>query len=141
MGGLAEILFQPIGRQELLEQIVVFLACVIGTCAAFYIFFLCRMLGAGDIKLMALCVGILGAEQGIPVIFLGLSLAAMGAARILWREGTLWNRMERLGRFAVCLCRKGKLEAYPGWEEKESLMHLGSWMFLGYCVWLLLPYI
>lgn len=29
-------------------------ARVIGTCAVFYTLFLCRMLGAGDIKLMAL---------------------------------------------------------------------------------------
>ena len=33
-------------------------ARVIGTCAVFYTLFLCRMLGAGDIKLMALCTDV-----------------------------------------------------------------------------------
>lgn len=39
-------------------------ARVIGTCAVFYTLFLCRMLGAGDIKLMALCTGLLGMGPG-----------------------------------------------------------------------------
>lgn len=40
-------------------------ARVIGTCAVFYTLFLCRMLGAGDIKLMALCTGLLGMGPGL----------------------------------------------------------------------------
>lgn len=53
-------------------------ARVIGTCAVFYTLFLCRMLGAGDIKLMALCTGLLGMGPGLLVIFTGLFLAALG---------------------------------------------------------------
>ena len=49
-------------------------ARVIGTCAVFYTLFLCRMLGAGDIKLMALCTGLLGMGPGLLVIFTGLFL-------------------------------------------------------------------
>lgn len=55
-------------------------ARVIGTCAVFYTLFLCRMLGAGDIKLMALCTGLLGMGPGLLVIFTGLFLAALRAA-------------------------------------------------------------
>ncbi len=48
---------------------------VIATCAVFYVFFLCRVLGAGDIKLMAVCVGSLGVETGAFVILCGLLMA------------------------------------------------------------------
>ena len=46
-------------------------ARVIGTCAVFYTLFLCRMLGAGDIKLMALCTGLLGMGPGLLRAFSG----------------------------------------------------------------------
>ena len=71
-------------------------ARVIGTCAVFYTLFLCRMLGAGDIKLMALCTGLLGMGPGLLVIFTGLFLAALRAAGMIWRQGSLWMRMDRI---------------------------------------------
>lgn len=63
-------------------------ARVIGTCAVFYTLFLCRMLGAGDIKLMALCTGLLGMGPGLLVIFTGLFLAALRAAGMIWQQGS-----------------------------------------------------
>ena len=90
-------------------------ARVIGTCAVFYTLFLCRMLGAGDIKLMALCTGLLG---------------------MIWQQGSLWMRMERIGTFIIRSGREGKLLEYPGREDKRNILRLGPWLFLGYCIWL-----
>ena len=111
-------------------------ARAIGTCAVFYTLFLCRMLGAGDIKLMALCTGILGMGAGLQVIFSGLFLAALQAAGMIWRQGSLWTRMERIGTFIVRSGREGKLLEYPGREDKRNTLRLGPWLFLGYCIWL-----
>ena len=97
-------------------------ARVIGTCAVFYTLFLCRMLGAGDIKLMALCTGLLGMGPGLLVIFTGLFLAALRAAGI--------------GTFIIRSGREGKLLEYPGREDKRNILRLGPWLFLGYCIWL-----
>ena len=75
-------------------ELVCFWGRIIGTCAVFYVFFLKRMLGAGDIKLMAICVGILGIRTGAYVIFLGM-LAALAGACIkgcVWKHGWLMIR-------------------------------------------------
>ena len=108
----------------------------IGTCAVFYTLFLCRMLGAGDIKLMALCTGLLGMGPGLLVIFTGLFLAALRAAGMIWQQGSLWMRMERIGTFIIRSGREGKLLEYPGREDKRNILRLGPWLFLGYCIWL-----
>ena len=105
---------------------------VLGTCAVFYILFLCRMLGAGDIKLMGLCVGFLGCWDGLLVILLGLGLAAVRAAALLIQRGILWERLERLARFAVVVGRNGRPGEYPGRREADSLMRLGPYLFAGY---------
>jgi len=65
-------------RQEVLEipyDLVCYFGRVLGTCALLYIFFLCRVLGAGDIKLMAVSIGFLGIERGMQMIVCGLLLA------------------------------------------------------------------
>lgn len=111
-------------------------ARVIGTCAVFYTLFLCRMLGAGDIKLMALCTGLLGMGPGLLVIFTGLFLAALRAAGMIWQQGSLWMRMKRIGTFIIRSGREGKLLEYPGREDKLNILRLGPWLFLGYCIWL-----
>ena len=111
-------------------------ARVIGTCAVFYTLFLCRMLGAGDTKLMALCTGLLGMGPGLLVIFTGLFLAALRAAGMIWQQGSLWMRMERIGTFIIRSGREGKLLEYPGREDKRNILRLGPWLFLGYCIWL-----
>lgn len=115
-----------------------FLFRIAATCAAFYILFLCRALGAGDIKLMALCTGILGAWDGIYVIFLGMLFAAGWAAWRLWKEGQLWERMQRFTGFVIQTKRTGKLAEYPGSRDPANGIRLGPLLFLGYCLFLIL---
>ena len=96
-----------------------------------YTLFLCRMLGAGDIKLMALCTGLLGMGPGLLVIFTGLFLAALRAAGMIWQQGSLWMRMERIGTFIIRSGREGKLLEYPGREDKRNILRLGPWAVPG----------
>lgn len=137
-GGLTGIFLGEAGGNAQWLLMAGFLGRVIGTCAVFYVLFLCRMLGAGDIKLMALCPGILGVQDGLVVIFLGLALAAVRAAWKLCSRGILWERMARLAEFTVRSGRAGRLLEYPGREEKESVMRLGPYLFCGYCAWLVI---
>ena len=102
--GLLEILSASKGRNDLLWPLLGFWGRTIGTCAVFYGFFLCRMLGAGDIKLMAVCVGILGIWRGGVLIFLGmmLSLLASIVRGRVWKHGWLMIRGMK-GRLAPYL--------------------------------------
>ena len=95
-------------------NILGFLGRVIGTCAVFYGFFLCRMLGAGDIKLMAVCVGILGIWNGVCLIFSGMSLALLAASF------------------------RGKIWKYGMLHMKNQELRLAPYLFAGYCLMRLL---
>lgn len=87
-----------------------FLGRVFGTCAVFYILFLCRVLGAGDIKLMAVCVGFLGIERGAQMIVGGLlsALVVESFRANAWKCGYLGLRGIRI--------------------------RLAPYLFLGYCL-------
>ena len=115
-GGIAEILWETGAGRETAVQLAGLAVRVVGTCAVFYALFLCRMLGAGDIKLMALCTGLLGMGPGLRVIFSGLLLAALRAAGMIWKQGSLWLRMERIGSFGFWNIRGGRTgEISCGW--------------------------
>ena len=79
-------------------ELLFYFGRVIGTCAVFYVFFLYRMLGAGDIKLMAVCVGILGVRDGGLMIFYGLlsALAVFCIRRKVWKHGLLMMRGSKI---------------------------------------------
>lgn len=108
-----------------------------GTCAVLYPFFVCRVTGAGDIKLMGLCIGYLGARDGLYMIFLGLIPAAFAAAVKIYREGRLWERMENLASFAGRIVRGRKLERYQIRYQKSDLIPLAPFLFIGYGIYLL----
>ena len=91
-----------------------FILRFVGTCAVFYPFFLCRTIGAGDIKLMGVVTGFLGVWDGVLVIGLGMVLAAAAASYRMIKQGTVWFRLERAARFAVETGMKGRLTEYPG---------------------------
>lgn len=65
------------------------------------------------------------------MIFTGLFLAALRAAGMIWQQGSLWMRMERIGTFIIRSGREGKLLEYPGREDKRNILRLGPWLFLG----------
>lgn len=102
--------------------------------------FLCRLLGAGDVKIMALCVGYLGAEDGIMVLFLGFLLAAVPCARKLIREGQLYSRLSKIAEFALCICLKRKIFCYrdfcdPEGNGEPGRIRLIPFLFGGYCLY------
>lgn len=109
---------------------------ILAVCALFYGLFLLRMLGAGDIKLMALCVGIAGFEAGLMILLFGFLPAAACAYIRMRRQGTLSSRILRLTEFVLRAVTERKFTAYPGREEKQGLLRMGPFLFAGCCVYL-----
>ena len=91
-----------------------FILRFVGTCVVFYPFFLCRTIGAGDIKLMGVIAGFLGVWDSVFVIGLGMIFAAAAASYRMIKQGTVWFRLERAARFAVETGMRGRLTEYPG---------------------------
>ena len=96
-----------------------FILRFVGTCAVFYPFFLCRTIGAGDIKLMGVVTGFLGVWDGMLVIGLGMVFAAAAASYRMIKQGTVWFRLERAARFAVETGIKGGLRNIRGILKKK----------------------
>ena len=82
--------------------------------AVFFPLFLCRMLGAGDIKSMALICGYLGFSSGIRAIGAGLALASVWAILWLIWDGSV-GRRER--------------SSIMGREGMESALQYRWWLF------------
>lgn len=59
----------------------------------FFPLYLCRMIGAGDIKVMALIVGFLGPFQGADVLVAGFCIGAAVSLFKLLRRGILQQRL------------------------------------------------
>ena len=105
-------------------------------CIIFYPLFRCRMIGAGDIKLMGLCVGYLGYSDGIYMLFLSFVPAAAVSAWKLCRSEKLWEKMEELAAFAVKIRREKRLVRYRSRYCRADLIPLGPCLLLGYCFYL-----
>lgn len=108
-----------------------------GTCAVLYPLFICRVIGAGDIKLMGLCVGYSGVRDGFYMVFLGLIPAAFAAAVKIYREGRLWERMANLASFAGRIGKERKLTKYQVKYRKSDLIPLAPFLLMGYGMYLL----
>ena len=57
------------------------------------------MLGAGDIKLMAVCMGILGFHDGLIMLFIGFALALLYALVKAKRNGVFRGQKFRLAPY------------------------------------------
>ena len=100
------------GNYEIGFELLRFFGHVFATCAVFYVLFLCRVLGAGDIKLLAVSVGFLGIRQGAEMIFCGFLLALIVESI----RANVWN------------C------GYLGLMGTK--IRLAPYLFGGFCLWM-----
>lgn len=133
MAGLGWRLYTG-GRESFLSETVFYAGRVAGTCALFYGLFLCRAMGAGDIKLMAVCTGFLGFWDGLTVIFLGLLLAGAEAVRVMVRNGGFRERWTGFFLYAMCMVRSRSVSIYPLRQSTGHEIRLGPYLFWGYCL-------
>lgn len=105
----------------------------------FFLFFLCRMMGAGDIKCMALICGYLGLPSGIKVIGLGMAFGAVWSFARLAVKGLARPRMEYLSAYIGQIIREKKIIPYyvPERDGKDVVLPLAACLFFGYGLYLL----
>lgn len=118
-------------------EVAGFLARLSAVCILFFPFFVCRMIGAGDIKLMGICVGALGIWDGIFAVFAGLLLAAAASAWKMYKDGSFRERLCFLGRFAARTGREHRLSVYREWNYRRDVIPLGPFLAAGYSIYLL----
>ena len=101
--------------------------------AVFFPLFLCRMLGAGDIKSMALICGYLGFSSGIRAIGAGLALASVWGIIELKRRRILWDRLRYLVAYLGRVCREKRAVIYhgEGGDGERAAIPLVAFLFLG----------
>lgn len=112
-------------------------------CAAavgiFFLFFLCRMMGAGDIKCMALICGYLGFASGAFVIAAGMAVGACWSLVKLFCRKQFRERFGCLAAYFRRMIQEKRCIAYyvPGRDGREVTLPLVFCMFWGFCMFLL----
>ena len=95
--------------------------------------FLLRMVGAGDIKFMALVAGCFGLERGFWSVVIGLCLGAVLALGKMLREGSICQRFLYLTAYIRRLIQSKEIEAYycPERDGYKCVIPLGACFFAG----------
>ena len=115
------------------EGVVVFIMGLVLAAAAGFPFFLLRMVGAGDIKFMALVAGCFGLERGFWSVVIGLCLGAVLALGKMLREGSVCQRFLYLTAYIRRLIQSKEIEAYycPERDGYKCVIPLGACFFAG----------
>lgn len=105
--------------------------------AVFFIFFVCRMIGAGDIKLAALICGYLGFRAGALAVGFGFLIGAFWSLFKMIVKGILRKRFSCLLAYIRRVLHTGKITAYyiPARDGDETVIPLGMCLFLGTLVY------
>lgn len=101
--------------------------------AVFFVFFVCRMIGAGDIKLAALICGYLGLKAGAAAVGSGFLIGAFWSLIKMTVKGSLLKRLSFLLAYIRRVFQTGKIAAYynPARDGYEGVIPLGMCLFLG----------
>ena len=101
-------------------------------------FFLFRMTGAGDIKMISLICGALGLRDGCGAIFCGLAAAAAWSFIYMMRKRILTKRIVYFLNFIRTLLLAGVFEPYylKDRDGKEAGFCLAPFMLGGFVLWL-----
>ncbi len=110
-----------------------YLIRIVVTVSLFFLLFLYRMMGAADIKCMALICGYLGFETGFRVIGTGLLIGACWSLALLLRRRLLRDRLRRLTAYIGQTFHGKEITAYyvPERDGKEIVVPLVFCLFWG----------
>lgn len=106
------------------------------TAAVGFPFFVFRMVGAGDIKLMALITACLGMNRGVKSICIGFCLGAVLALGRMLRQGSICHRFIYLFAYIRRFIQSREIEPYycPERDGYECVIPLGACLFAGVLV-------
>ncbi len=125
--------------EEKFGQCVLFAVRVLTVIVIWFPIFRFRMMGAGDIKLMALIAGYLGFETGIHAIVYGFFIGAVLAFLKMLRCRNLRQRLNYFFAYIWRLFLNGEREPYyqAARDGKNVVIPMGA-CFLGGYVWYLI---
>lgn len=114
-----------------------FIPHVLGAGAALFIFYLLRVIGAGDIKLAALLYAYLGLYDAAYVLGIGMVLAAAYSFYYLYSKGILLERLLYFRQFLVLSLKTNSIHKYN--EEKMGKeapgIALAPYFLAGFLIW------
>ena len=115
------------------EGVVVFIMGLVLAAAAGFPFFLLRMVGAGDIKFMALVAGCFGLERGFWSVVIGLCLGAVLALAKILHQGRICQRFSYLSAYIRRMVQTRKAEKYycPDRDGYGCVIPFGACLYAG----------
>lgn len=131
------------GVEEAFWGLSLFAGRVILTAVIMFPLFLFRMMGAGDIKAMAVISGYMGWYNGFEIIFYGLAVSAAWSVIYMLRKRIL---LRRINYFRVYFIRLFLAERMPAYycaaEDTDGAgFCLAPFLWIGYMIWLLFSYL
>ncbi len=124
---------RTMGSLVFLKVPIVFFVRFAVVTAVFFIFFVCRMIGAGDIKLAALICGYLGLKAGAVAVGYGFLIGAFWSFIKMAARGCLIRRLSCLLAYIRHVFLTGNLTEYYNPERNgyDAVIPLGMCLFLG----------
>ena len=115
-------------------EVIYYLVRLIGVTVFFFPFFMVRVLGAGDVKLMAFMVGSLGFSEGIWAVGYGFVIGAVMALGKMCLQRSLLRRVSIFLTYVMRLVRTRKLEVYYQAErdQGEGVIPFAVCLLLGF---------
>lgn len=126
------------GSGSILWPVCGFLLRMLAAAVLFFILFVFRMIGAGDVKLMALICGYLGGPAGAVALGYGFAAGAvLSLVKMLYRR-SFWTRLSYLSAYIRRLYHTRKITAYydPARDGSEAVIPFGFCLFLGTFIYL-----
>ena len=93
---------------------------VIAAGTLFFPFFAIGTLGAGDVKLMAVCAGFMDTGRYLIFVFFAMLAAAVWGSAVMIVKGSMKKRMLRLAIYIKRILETGKAERYHACREAET---------------------
>lgn len=118
---------------NILTEPIFFLLRIVLVTALFFVLFLCRMIGAGDIKMAALICGYMGLQTGAIAIFSGFLIGAIWSLIKMIGNGILIYRFSCLLTYIRYVFQTGKITAYyrPERDGYDMVIPFGFCLFAG----------
>lgn len=123
----------PVRGLDFLYLSLGFLFRVAVVTALFFILFVFRMIGAGDIKMTAIICGYLGFQAGGMAVFLGFLFGAFWSLIKMIRKGSFGERFFILYSYIRNTFQTGKITAYYDSDRDgyDPVIPLGVCLFFG----------
>lgn len=131
----------PPGPAAYLKECGLFLARMLTVSALFFPLFICRMIGAGDIKLAALICGYSGFAGGASAIGLGFLIGAFWSFLKMMVKGSFHERFCHLAAYIRRIYHTKTITAYydKARDGTEAVIPLGVCLFFGTMAFIMMP--